>query len=111
MPVGFLINNHPPNGIYITGVKLVNAGWDSSKKELRELLPGEDSSSELPPIWIKPIQKSSQDICTANAYNCPLFSTSSSYFLNEDSFLIFIPLTSSLSSSVWAQKRVALIRS
>jgi hypothetical protein len=117
MPVGFMATVMPKEGVYVDGLQLSNAGWDSSRGALTELLPGEEVSLSLPPVWIRPVptsrSASSGPKATDSApyvYLCPLFSCASMDLQQDSSLISHILLPSLHPSTLWAQKRVALTR-
>ncbi|XP_071803571.1 dynein heavy chain domain-containing protein 1-like isoform X3 [Asterias amurensis] len=105
----------PPDiGVYINGLLLHNAAWDSTRQLLS--LPHipdpskmiTDDPSPLPLTWFKPVVDliRSQDK-PQGCYRCPMYMQGSKVTtLRGIDLLTFVDLPSKLESSVWAQKRV-----
>ncbi|XP_022080100.1 dynein heavy chain 6, axonemal-like [Acanthaster planci] len=110
----------PAKGVYITGLLLHNADWDT-KRHLTILPHPPDPSvtfthipSPLPIIWFKPTVKSlasdvNEDNLTRSpgSYRCPVYMQGSEVtMLSTHVLLAFVELPSTLEESVWEQKRI-----
>ena len=109
MPVGFVATERSSDGVYVDGLQLANAAWDSSRSVLMELLPGDEALQPLPPVWIRPLNTNSESQqLDCSLYTCPLFSCTSIDLQQDNSLLTHVPLPTFHPPSLWAQKRVAL---
>ena len=109
MPLGFVPASAPSEGIYVHGLQLFNATWDTSHAVLAELLPGDSSLQPVPSVWINPLEASVvQSVSGHGVYTCPLFTCSDIELQQDSNLVIHVPLPSAHLPSLWAQKRVAL---
>ncbi|KAK7500766.1 hypothetical protein BaRGS_00008010 [Batillaria attramentaria] len=110
MPMSFIPTQSPAEGTFVHGLQLFNATWDTSHSVLDELLPGDGALQPVPPVWIKPVEASTNQPPSPshNVYACPLF-TCPDVELQQDSNLVaHVPLPTAHPPRLWAQKRVAL---
>lgn len=108
--MGFIATEGPCDGVYVDGLQLANAAWDSSRSTLMELLPGDQALQALPPVWIRPLNTNSdlQHLTPSPLYTCPLYSCSDMDLQQDDSLITHVPLPTLHPPSLWAQKRIAL---
>ena len=83
----------PSSGLYITGLKLHNAGWDASKQGITCLPDGRESPVPLPLVWLRPLdtlslQKINQQ--QNQQYSCPLYLSADSDNLCSDNIVTYI---------------------
>ncbi|KAL8594105.1 hypothetical protein ACOMHN_000817 [Nucella lapillus] len=111
MPVGFMPTERPTDGVYVHGMRLANARWDSSRSVLIDLLPGDEPLQPMPPVWIRPLITGSdtQRVARLSNYTCPLFSCSDLALQQDSNLITHVPLTTVHPPTLWAQKRVALV--
>ena len=109
MPIGFVATQGSADGVYVHGLQLANASWDSSQSVLMELLPGNQPFQLLPPVWIRPQTTDiGPQLSRLSLYPCPFFSCSDMALQQDDSLITHVPLPTVHPHTLWAQKRVAL---
>eukprot|EP00792_Barthelona_sp_PAP020_P009033 TRINITY_DN3265_c0_g1_i1.p1 TRINITY_DN3265_c0_g1~~TRINITY_DN3265_c0_g1_i1.p1 ORF type:complete len:4284 (+),score=1224.26 TRINITY_DN3265_c0_g1_i1:1098-12854(+) len=106
-----LPTKYPNTGVFIHGLFLEGAEWDSDIQEIREPTPGlRKFFSEIPCIWLKPTEK---EIIT-EGYNCPLYKTpmragALSTTGQSTNFIMSIYLPTKMLEEHWVQRGVALL--
>ncbi|XP_035825634.1 dynein heavy chain domain-containing protein 1 [Aplysia californica] len=116
MPEGLTPSMSATSGVFLTGVQLKNATWDTTLNIISDAPPGPHGYGPFPTIWVKPgdveastTNKSVPAPAAKNAvYLCPLYSARHSDHHSDANVLWNIPLPSLEHPNIWAQKRVAL---
>ena len=101
----------PTFGIYLCGLCIHNASWDSGRGVLREMAPGEDKQQPMPLLWLKPIDMtmSSHHMRRKQPmYDCPVYMDGNSQCLAAQHVITSVDLPTTVPPSVWAQKPVYL---
>ncbi|CAG5130195.1 unnamed protein product [Candidula unifasciata] len=96
MPQGLSPISPPDRGVYLDGLQLKNASWDSIKSVLSENTLCSHKEHLFPVLWAKPCR-----------YLCPAYSARDSQLHNDQNIFWTIPLASLKSPTFWSQKRVA----
>ncbi|XP_076466624.1 dynein heavy chain domain-containing protein 1-like isoform X2 [Babylonia areolata] len=111
MPLGFVATERPADGVYVHGLLLANARWDSSRSVLIDLLPGDGPLHPMPPVWIRPLNANNetQRVARLSHYTCPLFSCPDLALQQDSNLITHVPLATVHPPTLWAQKRVALV--
>ncbi|OAF70778.1 Axonemal beta dynein heavy chain 3 [Intoshia linei] len=71
-PSTFLEMDSPEDGVYVYGLFLEGARWDSGVCLLEESHP-KSLYSEMPMVWFRPVNR--DEIVTDNRYICPVYNT------------------------------------
>lgn len=108
MHPGILPTNTQVDGIFVCGLNLSNASWDTNCESLSELLPGDTPLQKLPPLWIKPIVNGDQHQADQHMYKCPFFLCPDLELQQDSNVCAYIPVPTRHSSTLWAQKRVII---
>ncbi|KAK6166840.1 hypothetical protein SNE40_023452 [Patella caerulea] len=107
MPSGYQASKAPKTGVFLTGLTIQNALWDTSRSILTENFPGNPDCQEMPLVWIKPINKSEHSIDVKNdVFICPLSCSCDQAMLRDENIIYHLPLPSLQSSQIWQQKHV-----
>ena len=102
----------PEDGVYITGLFLEGASWDSTNNVLEEA-KSRQLQAVMPIVWLKPMPTSSI-VKNNNVYSCPTYKTSTragtlSTTGHSTNFVLMINLPSSLPERHWVMRGVALL--
>ena len=112
LPIDAKPPSKPPRGAYLSGLRLHNALWDSSKSALMEPLTPEHCNSAMPVIWLKPIDKfeleRKRNEVKHHLYNCPIYTSPSNSCTSWINIVGTIELPSTRQPSLWAQKSVII---
>ncbi|KAL3832143.1 hypothetical protein ACJMK2_023814 [Sinanodonta woodiana] len=111
MPAGLNPSSPPPEGVFISGLKVNNAFWDSTRSVL--IPPSSDSGSHqnIPILWVKPITKqdnqSNQQI-KYSSYQCPVYCSADPHLHGDHNVVAYIPLPTLENPTLWQHQRVFL---
>jgi len=106
----------PSRGVYLSGLKLTGASWDTERGCITEL-PGSSDTCELPIVWLKPIEvlrsrapsakvdKRDNDI---PSYDCP-FLTGGDWGTDVSTLVASFPLPSTVPEGILKKRRVAVV--
>lgn len=101
----------PTDGVYIRGLQIEGARWDSNKKCLADSLPQMPISS-APVILLKPCHR--LQVSTYKHYECPVYRTASrsgppSSFGSPSNLLVTIRVPTSEAAAKWLLRGVAMV--
>ena len=103
----------PDQGVYLSGLVLENASWDSSKQCVSGLGA---TKCKLPLTWIKPVELTIEgsshddfDVDGIQIFSCPLFCRRcSTENAGISAIVTHLPLRTCLSKEILKQRRVQL---
>ena len=108
MPSDFLPSSPPSRGVYVSGLTLRNAFWDTVKQRMTDDQAVADHC-ELPITWFKPVER---DLAmgSSQVYECPLRTLE----VNDDfklavNLVTSLPLPSDSPVDVLKRRRVSLV--
>lgn len=109
MPQGLSPTLPPDRGVYLDGLQLNNASWDSIKLVLSENTLCSHKDHPFSVLWVKPHDNSQaqEDSVKHELYMCPAYSARDSQLQSDENIFWIIPLASLKSPTFWSQKRVA----
>jgi len=108
----------PPNeGVYVRGLFLAGARWDSQRQTLAEQKP-KILWEEMPVLWLNPksagdqVDQAEED--RQDTYTCPLYRTSERHGIlsttgHSTNFVMSLNLPTSVAASHWVKRGVALV--
>ena len=103
----------PENGVYVYGMFLEGAGWDTEAGQLCESTPGVLFHS-MPHVWMEPITIDAMD--TEGRYTCPFYKTSRragtlSTTGHSTNFVapLYLPMPEGTDEAHWVRRGVALL--
>lgn len=110
MPTGIKPSTPPREGVYITGLHLHNALWDSTRAVLMENDSENQQSQTMPYIWLKPVDVSSPSKFTRkyDLYDCPVYCSDDPRNHGDKYLVTSLQLPTLDPPSVWCQHRVFL---
>ncbi|XP_078514868.1 dynein heavy chain domain-containing protein 1 isoform X2 [Lissotriton helveticus] len=97
------------HGLYLTGLEVRNALWDTRLSILQETLSSKPCS--IPEVWIRAVRTSTQECGTSSVfpkYLCPLYvgTAGDEVIRAQEQVVMFLPLTSKMDPSVCSQRHV-----
>ncbi|XP_033127107.1 dynein heavy chain domain-containing protein 1-like isoform X2 [Anneissia japonica] len=101
----------PEKGVYLIGLQLNNASWDSKRACLNISATNDQQNvtSSLPVIWLKPIDRAIQwekSAIEGNVFKCPVHSSAVEDVVDAEDALFHVNLPSDLNDDVYNQLRV-----
>ncbi|XP_069111191.1 dynein heavy chain domain-containing protein 1-like isoform X1 [Argopecten irradians] len=109
MPAGMNPSTSPRDGIFLTGLTLYNALWDTSRGTLMSNNTDSQPWQEMPVLWVKPTDVGSHIGQKYHLYQCPVFCTADSSQQGDPNLVTRLPVPTLDPPSVWHQARVFLI--
>ncbi|KAM4676017.1 dynein axonemal heavy chain 3-like [Discoglossus pictus] len=105
------IDNHPSDGIYISGLFMEGARWDREKHVIGESLPKVLYAS-MPIIWLIPCEKKAEE--EESSYRCPVYKTSArrgelSTTGHSTNYVLTINLATEEPPNHWVNRGVACL--
>ena len=106
----------PSRGIYLSGLKLNGASWDTERGCISRLTDSRDPC-ELPIVWLKPVEVMRSRATSAKAkkhdddissFDCPLL-TGEDWRTDLCTLLTNLSLPSIVAEAVLKQRRVAIV--
>ncbi len=110
MLMGDTLSTAPPVGVYVTGLQLHNASWDSTRCVLKETAPDMmHKPYNMPTVWLKPVDMTmSANKIKGLVYECPVYVDSSSPCVAFNNMVTQLALPTIVKPSIWTQRRVCL---
>ena len=110
MPQGLSPSVQPATGVFLSGLQLKNASWDSTVNSLSDTASISTGFCSFPVLWATPRDKSvTPSVAAKNVmYNCPLYSARHSDDQSDSTMVWMIPLPSLQDPNIWSQCRTAL---
>ncbi|XP_052095798.1 dynein heavy chain domain-containing protein 1-like isoform X11 [Mytilus californianus] len=110
MPTGIKPSVPPKDGVYITGLRLHNALWDSTRAILMENDSENQQPHLMPYIWLKPVDVSSPSKFTRKyeLYDCPVYCSDDPRSHGDKYLVTNLPLPTFDPPCFWCQHRVFL---
>lgn len=109
MPEGLNPSSPPKDGVFIEGLHLYNALWDTTQGVLMSNEADSNSQQLMPAIWLKPADVSSPTFRKGISYEfhpCQVFCSSDLKEHGDEHVVACIPLPTIESPNVWHQARV-----
>lgn len=105
----------PITGVYIKNLTLHNASWDATNGTLQESSANQNSSCDMPVIWLKPVdstsfsaRSSAKVVAKTPKYQCPLYMSDKSDCLEARFQISHLDLPTTQPLGLWAEKQVFL---
>uniref|UniRef100_A0A8W8M9M4 AAA+ ATPase domain-containing protein n=1 Tax=Magallana gigas TaxID=29159 RepID=A0A8W8M9M4_MAGGI len=110
MPAGLHPSVPPKDGIFITGLRLYNALWDTARGMLMSGASDKQSFQDMPVIWLKPYDISSPSRVPVKhqQYLSPLYCSADHRCHSHAAMVTELPLPTLIDPTVWHQNRVFL---
>lgn len=113
------LDTPPAEGVYVRGLFLAGARWDSHEESLAEQRP-KILWEEMPVLWLNPLDNKSKPSAPQveqegfYTYTCPLYRTSERHGVlsttgHSTNFVMSLDLPTRLPPSHWVKRGVALI--
>jgi dynein heavy chain len=101
----------PANGVYIHGMYLEGARWDTRAGAMAEMLPG-SLFHRMPCLWLEPVR--AKELNVGGAYHCPFYKTSKragtlSTTGHSTNYITLIYLPTDKPQDHWIRRGVALL--
>ena len=113
MPAGLRPSIPPTEGVFVSGLNLHNALWDTTRSVL--MMPSTDSREEqqMPVFWLKPSDVGSAQTSSRlyQLYKCPVYCASDPKLHGERNIVVQFSLPSEQDPSMWQYQRVFLTTS
>lgn len=117
LKMAFAADSHPEKGAYINGLFMDGARWDDDNGYIEDSFP-KVLWSEIPPMWLKPVEIDQDEHDFSKLYNCPVYKTSDrkgvlSTSGHSSNFIMFMAMPHSCtgfhSEYFWTKRGVAAI--
>ncbi|XP_056008158.1 dynein heavy chain domain-containing protein 1-like [Ostrea edulis] len=110
MPAGLFPSTPPKDGVFISGLRLYNALWDTIRGMLMSGASDKQSRQDMPVIWLKPydVNSPSKVPVKHQQYSCPLYCSADQRCHSYVAMVTELSLPTLLDPSVWHQNRVFL---
>ncbi|XP_078321878.1 dynein heavy chain domain-containing protein 1-like isoform X7 [Crassostrea virginica] len=110
MPAGLNPSVPPKDGIFISGLRLYNALWDTARGMLMSGASDKQSCQDMPVVWLKPydIHSPSRVPIKYQQYLSPLYCSADQRCHSHATMVTELPLPTLVDPAVWHQNRVFL---
>ena len=110
MPAGFRPTLPPGEGVFISGLQLHNALWDTTRAILMAPTPDSPPQQEVPIFWLKPVDNGSSSITNSiyKLYRCPVYCSTDLQQHGTSNVVVHFALPSHTEANVWQHQRVFL---
>lgn len=110
MPTGINPSIPPKEGVYITGLSLHNALWDSTRAVLMQNDSENKHPQVMPFVWLKPVDVSSPSKFARKyqLYECPVYCSEDPHSHGDRYLVTNLPLATFEPPCLWCQNRVFL---
>ncbi|KAF9413227.1 hypothetical protein HW555_008507 [Spodoptera exigua] len=107
----FVLDEPPPEGVYIRGLFMEGARWNMETMAIDESIP-KILYDEFPPVWLIPLKR--EEVPTDVFYNCPLYKTGDrrgvlSTTGHSTNYILFMLLPTQKEPDHWIMRGVALL--
>ncbi|KAJ8313861.1 hypothetical protein KUTeg_008422 [Tegillarca granosa] len=108
MPSGLKPSAPPKDGVFVSGLYLHNALWDSTRSVLMGNTADSSPVQEMPVIWFKPVDISSpsKKEIKYELYKCPVYCSDDPCSHGDKNVVTFLHLPTLQHPVVWHQQRV-----
>lgn len=110
MPAGLRPSIPPTDGVFVSGLNLHNALWDTTRSVL--MAPSTDSrdSQQMPVFWLKPSDAGSPQTPRRlyQLYKCPVYCAEDPKLHGDSNVVVHFSLPSEQDPSVWQYQQVFL---
>ena len=110
MPAGLNPSVPPKDGIFISGLRLYNALWDTARGMLMSGASDKQSCQDMSVVWLKPydIHSPSRVPIKYQQYLSPLYCSADQRCHSHATMVTELPLPTLVDPAVWHQNRVFL---
>lgn len=108
MPSGLKPGAPAKDGVFVSGLYLHNALWDSTRSVLMVNTADSAPVQEMPVIWFKPVDISSpsKKEIKYELYKCPVYCSDDPCIHGDKNVVTFLHLPTLQDPVVWHQQRV-----
>lgn len=110
MPAGLNPSIPPPEGVFISGLRLHNALWDNTRAVL--MMPTSDSvgQQDMPVFWLKPLDAYTPQTPRRlyELYRCPVYCSADTKQHGDNNVVVHFSLPTENDPSVWQYQRAFL---
>ncbi len=109
MPADVTPSSAPSTGIYLSGLQIHNASWDSLRSAIKQQPASQELDRvDMPFLWLKPVDKNMHQKNNKSklTYKCPVYISGGTGCLSGDNVVVYLELPTLLSPAVWTERNV-----